>query len=134
MDTDFAQTLWHRALLPSVAGQQEFGILFLLGQAHCVQAFMFSSCHVLSLLETDRRYWEGKWLSRFLLLIHVLGHRSKWLQLHLGFRVLLQKCTAALFRGEQVEVFFSFNGFQFSWLPDYLFILFSIGSGLETTR
>ena len=42
---------------------------FLIGSVGLCSAFMFVSCHVLSLTQADRRDWEGKGLSWFLPLI-----------------------------------------------------------------
>lgn len=84
-ETELPRTPWHRALF-SICGRLA-GVWppFLTGLVVSCSAFMCVSCRVLSLIQADRRDWEGEQLSRFLLLICIMGHRSKWPQSHLCF-------------------------------------------------
>lgn len=80
--TDLPKTAWHRALLSICSQLAGIWRPFLTGSDALCSAFMFVSCRVLSFIQADRRDWEGKWLSPFLPLIWVMGHRSKWPQSH----------------------------------------------------
>lgn len=100
---------------------------------HIVLSLHVCPCHILSLIQADRRDWEGKWLSQLPPLIWVMGHRSKWPQSHLLlYRVLLQNMLFYFVGDRRLNIWFYV--LQLSLLLGFLITLFNIGSGLEATR